>query len=393
MKYINNSNLRIDMISDCRLRVIVDLKRFPKLVGSQHFKALCNGVINDPSLRANEKAYLISDLSEINDTQNIIEKVEIRRRCVYCNTDVIATNYCEYCIPHRCYSTIYTAKWENGPFTWDKEQQKLKRGGPGIYILKALENSDKCHSEIKASFTSEQFYSQTHVKCYGLTREPETQKFMLVLQKMDSDLSNFLKETPDLSWKIKYKMDMLRDIYANEIIQELKLIPVNFKKPLKWKILKGINLKKRHETEIINKKMEDLLKDAYLNNRELNFRSGKHKGWNILSNIGKFRIIKTNPPIKSRGIPVNELTLFSDNERIINGTSLITEQDESITIGNACSPSSVFEHYREITTISTRSPSFLEQDGGNITKEYSLHDPQLKMKRDSANLTIKLVYI
>ncbi|CAG8755231.1 9401_t:CDS:2, partial [Gigaspora rosea] len=363
MKYINDSKLRIDMISDCRLRVIVDLKRFPKLVGPQYFKALCNGVINDPLLKTNEKAYLISDLSEIKDAQNIIEKFEIRRRCVYCNTDVIATNYCEYCI--RNY--LEKREWTTGDKVFDELIRESQRNtvSPShiaewipfknfinivpiahscIYILKTLENSDKCHSEIKASFTSEQFYSQTHVKCYGLTREPKTQKFMLVLQKMDSDLQiikgkrpRIINGTPpeyvDLMIKcwdkdpdkrpeagiiMKKMEDMLRDIYAPN-------------------------------TEIINKKLEDLLNDAYTNNRELIVHSNR--------------------------IPVNELSLPLEYERIINDTS-------SITTENAYSPSSVFEQYRKTTASSMRSPSLLEQDGCNITEECSL------LSKQSENITI-----
>ncbi|KAF0447970.1 serine/threonine protein kinase [Gigaspora margarita] len=228
--------------------------------------------------------------------------------------------------------------------------------------------------------------------------------------------------------KIMKKMeDMLRDIYANDNFQKLiKLIPVNIKTTSKWKIC--VNRKKRPYTEIINKTLEDLLKDAYTNYRELNvhsYSSGRHKGWNTLR---KFRIRKMNPSIKSRGIPVNELSLLLENERIINDTSSITEQDESIITGHAYSPSTVFEHHRKTTAISMSSLSLLEQDGCNITEEcsllskqsenttiddalilrqsmYSLRDQdnvpivqtdtsiQLKMKRDSANLTTKLFFI
>ncbi|CAG8461079.1 8474_t:CDS:2 [Scutellospora calospora] len=176
---MNQSNLRIDVISDRRQRAIVNSRVFPKLSGPQFFKALCNLVYNDSFLNIDEKIYLIDDLSKISDIQNVSENIGEKRLCKYCNNKVIAILYCECCIRNYLknqfnkwssgnskadkliqsyqlsaispsqifeyipyenftnikfiakggFSKIYSAIWENGPFTeWNIEQQELKRG-------------------------------------------------------------------------------------------------------------------------------------------------------------------------------------------------------------------------------------------------------------------------
>ncbi|CAG8475835.1 4062_t:CDS:2, partial [Gigaspora margarita] len=338
-------------------------------------------------------------------------------------------------------STIHSATWKSGPFTeWDNEQQELKRGGEGTYILKHLIDTEKCYSEVmirgfRTSFTTEQLFSQSQVRCYGLTRNPHTQKFVLVFHKMDSDLRRFLKANSDLDWKIKFKMvrnisnsirklhnqdhihrdlhsgnvlvdknkfhcvlsdfglceslknsksltdihagiimnkieDMLRDIYVNDIIQELKLVPVN-RKSTKWNILRGANSEKGSDTEIIIiKKMEDLLRDVYINNgitRELNVHPND-------SAIYKIRKIFKNKPSISEDTP----------------TLLLLEEDKSISTIGLCSPS---EHDGGTTTINDRLFPIMEQEESNATDVCSAPSMQKEIKRNSANLTDKLYYM
>ncbi|CAG8527175.1 27919_t:CDS:2 [Dentiscutata erythropus] len=247
-------NLRIDMISDCRQRAIVSKE--PDLDHSQTFKSICNTVINNRILTEQEKVYLINDLIIIRDSQNVIENIGEKRQCKYCNNQVIAFLYCEFCIRNYLkerfskwntgddkldklirvcqlnavspsniiewipyeeftdvqkitkggFSIIYTAIWKKGPYKmWDFEQQELKRGDEGTYILKTLESLEKSFKEIETSITVEPFY-QSLVRCYGLTRDPETKNFMLILQKMDFDLKQFLCKNPEIDWKIKFKM-------------------------------------------------------------------------------------------------------------------------------------------------------------------------------------------
>ncbi|CAG8829614.1 33291_t:CDS:2, partial [Racocetra persica] len=115
-------------------------------------------------------------------------------------------------------STIYTATWKNGPFTkWDNEQQELKRDGEIICILKTLKDLEKSAGEIEASFTIEP-YSQSLVKCYGLTKDPETRTFMLILHKMDSDLRQFLEEISNSIRKLHNKGKIYKDLYPKNIL-------------------------------------------------------------------------------------------------------------------------------------------------------------------------------
>ncbi|CAG8527154.1 27918_t:CDS:1 [Dentiscutata erythropus] len=239
--------------------------------------------------------------------------------------------------------------------------------------------------------------------------------------------------------------DMLRVIYANDdIIQELKLIPINCRKSTSWRVLKSVNSKKGPNIEIM--KMEDLLRNAYINNgiiiRELDFHlnsSGKYKE-KFLSIIKKFK--KVNTSTKFKGISVKELSqLPKENKHrnsllplkkernISKNTKSISEQGKSITNVVAYSPPSVFKHDRRTTAINTCSLSILERDESKITayplpskqKENSIVDDalilrqsgyisqdqnsipvvqietsvhlQMQIKRNSANLTTKIYCI
>ncbi|CAG8435132.1 9994_t:CDS:2 [Scutellospora calospora] len=315
--------IRKDVISDCRQRGIIC--KDDNLNPPEIFKSICNTVINHTDLTKHEKQYLINELIKIRDAQNIIGDIGERRTCAYCNNQVIAITYCERCIRNylqrnsnkwttgnikldeliqECqinsvspsdifewipfesfknvefkeegsFSSLYVAIWENGPFTeWDAENQELKRCGEGSYILRNLKNSGIAD---ELCLTLEKF-SQSLIKCYGLTRNPETQDIMIVLEHMDNNLNDFLAKT-ELTWKIKFRIvrnisngirkihnqkaihknlhsrnvlvdeskphcvvsdfeNLLKEIYENDgIIKKLKLIPFKIsrkKKLLNW---------------------------------------------------------------------------------------------------------------------------------------------------------------
>ncbi|CAG8699413.1 12870_t:CDS:2, partial [Gigaspora rosea] len=74
------------------------------------------------------------------------------------------------------------------------------------------------------NLTAEKF-SQSLVKRYGLTKNPDTQNFMIVLQYMDSNLCDFLVKTTELSWKTKFKFvrnisNSIRKIHNQNIIHK-----------------------------------------------------------------------------------------------------------------------------------------------------------------------------
>ncbi|CAG8493513.1 20875_t:CDS:2 [Dentiscutata erythropus] len=148
--------------------------------------------------------------------------------------------------------------------------------------------------------------------------------------------------------------DMLRDIYANDTIQELKFIPINYKKSTNWWILKGATSKKRPDTGIfIIKKMDELFKVAYANNEI------PAKELSLLSKENKLNTFKN----QSYLIP------SENNESISNDTSLTMEKDKRITTIGASSPPSFFE------------PDVISMHSSIMQIE------QLQIEPDSANLT------
>ncbi|CAG8524987.1 25021_t:CDS:2 [Dentiscutata erythropus] len=274
-------NLRIDLISDCRQMAIIFMKNFPNLDNSQMFKFICNVVINNLHLTQHEKNYLIFDLIITRDSQNIIEEIGERRLCKYCNSKVLA----------------------NGPYIeWDTEQQILKRGGKGTYILKRLNNSNKVIENI-----SIEKYSQSLIRCYGFTKDPTTRNYMLVLQHMDSNLRDYLTKKPDLPWKIIFKIvrnisNGIRKLHKlsnsahknlhprNILVDEAKFHFDEFASDiingLRPKVVDGTPLdytalmvkcwdaipENRPDANIVMKEMESLLRNIYENddiNREL----------------------------------------------------------------------------------------------------------------------------
>ncbi|CAG8502507.1 848_t:CDS:2 [Acaulospora morrowiae] len=83
------------------------------------------------------------------------------------------------------YGKVYKAKWKNGfIFYLDDETQKWRRSGDTYVVLKSLYNS----KNITRRFLDEiNIQTRLHnelgniVKCFGITRDPETQDFMMVM--------------------------------------------------------------------------------------------------------------------------------------------------------------------------------------------------------------------
>ncbi|RHZ82881.1 hypothetical protein Glove_103g146 [Diversispora epigaea] len=88
--------------------------------------------------------------------------------------------------------------WKVGSYDkWNSENQILKRLGREKVILKRLNNSnssdEQWFQEVTLSFTLDNtFYSLAVFR--GLTKDPSTNDYMLVLDYYDSDLRHFLKD-------------------------------------------------------------------------------------------------------------------------------------------------------------------------------------------------------
>ncbi|CAG8733049.1 14809_t:CDS:2 [Gigaspora margarita] len=108
-------------------------------------------------------------------------------------------------------SSIYTATWINGLITsFNKKKQMFERT-PNISVaLKYLKGSatanDRFLNELK---THVMLASKGYliVDCYGITRDPLTQDFVLVLKKLDGDLRDYIfKYHESLTWKDVYRL-------------------------------------------------------------------------------------------------------------------------------------------------------------------------------------------
>ncbi|RHZ57521.1 hypothetical protein Glove_386g42 [Diversispora epigaea] len=205
-------------------------------------------VENDSSLTENEKKFLFNELQKVYDSIRINNNSVEKQQCNNCQNWHRATQYCEFCIRkylennfgnwtsgnneidkliQKCQqttvqpnnviewisydqfenvkylaeggcATIYTATWKDGCYyKWSSERQILERFGRQKIVLKRLNNSNSKNvdwfQEVILSFTLDNT-STFLVKCYGITKDPTTQDYMLVLGYYDNDLRHFLKD-------------------------------------------------------------------------------------------------------------------------------------------------------------------------------------------------------
>ncbi|CAG8779077.1 2410_t:CDS:2, partial [Dentiscutata erythropus] len=203
-----------------------------------------NMIKNDSSLTDNEKKFLLDELEKLYDRQKIGNNSVDELQCNNCQNWHQATQYCELCIRNylennfrdwtsgndkidkliqECQkktvspqnviewinydqfeniehlteggcATIYTAIWRDGCYDkWNSEKQILERIGREKVILKRLNNSNSNNvhwfQEVTLSFTLDNTFRRL-VTCFGLTKDPSTHDYMLVLRPY----ANALKE-------------------------------------------------------------------------------------------------------------------------------------------------------------------------------------------------------
>uniref|UniRef100_U9UGP5 Protein kinase domain-containing protein n=1 Tax=Rhizophagus irregularis (strain DAOM 181602 / DAOM 197198 / MUCL 43194) TaxID=747089 RepID=U9UGP5_RHIID len=229
-----------------------------------------NTILADKSLNEEEKSYAITILIKEYDFDKIIYNVGPKRICENCHLECLATSYCEQCIRNylksnflnwtsendiidniiqKCqmetlspeyvvewipynnlenikyltkggYSEIYTADWIDGKYIeWDSEQQLLKRDRTHKVVLKRLDNIEDTnkswYDEVVSHLTISNKWSSI-VHCFGLTREPSKGDYMLVMEQLDTNLRNYLKQNYNkLTWndKIKIAYDIIVALY------------------------------------------------------------------------------------------------------------------------------------------------------------------------------------
>ncbi|POG80511.1 kinase-like domain-containing protein [Rhizophagus irregularis DAOM 181602=DAOM 197198] len=93
------------------------------------------------------------------------------------------------------FGKIYSAKWPEGYIdSWDIENQKWKKYGKNIkFALKSLDNSSCLSTEFLNEIKSHlQIYLYDVIQCYGITQDPNTKDYMMVLKYCDDgNLRNY----------------------------------------------------------------------------------------------------------------------------------------------------------------------------------------------------------
>ncbi|GES87631.1 kinase-like domain-containing protein [Rhizophagus clarus] len=130
------------------------------------------------------------------------------------------------------FGKVYRAKWIDGYiWNWDNKIQNWERMDSNEFVaLKSLYNSENVTSEFinevtvhnKTVHTS--VYSNV-VRVYGITRDPETKNYMMIMQYAENGtFRNYLDKNYDkLDWKTKFDnlwwiSSGLRRIHMNELI-------------------------------------------------------------------------------------------------------------------------------------------------------------------------------
>ncbi|GBC40249.1 kinase-like domain-containing protein [Rhizophagus irregularis DAOM 181602=DAOM 197198] len=114
------------------------------------------------------------------------------------------------------FGKVYRAKWIDGYIDkWDNENQNWKRNNSNMFVaLKSLNNSENVTlefiNEIKLHY--KMGYETYVVIAYGITQDPETKNYMMVLEyAKDGSLRNYLNiNYSRLNWndKIEYLLNI-----------------------------------------------------------------------------------------------------------------------------------------------------------------------------------------
>ncbi|GES88100.1 kinase-like domain-containing protein [Rhizophagus clarus] len=99
--------------------------------------------------------------------------------------------------PEGGFSKVYSVEWPEGHIEyWDIENQKWKTYNWGKYALKSLNNSsDICSDFLNEIKSHLQIYLYDVVSCYGITQDPVTKEYTMVLRYCDDgNLRNCLNK-------------------------------------------------------------------------------------------------------------------------------------------------------------------------------------------------------
>ncbi|RIA94979.1 kinase-like domain-containing protein [Glomus cerebriforme] len=233
-------------------------------------------ILADKSLTKDEKKEAIIMLNRDYDRNKILFNSGTKRICENCNQECLATLYCEHCIRNylkakfsnwtsennvidnliqKCqmetlgpdkisewipynnfkdiryltkggWSEIHTADWIGGKYCeWDSKKKELKRNGEQNVVLKRLETicNRSLFNEVKAHLTLSNKYDFIS-PCFGLTRDPSNGSYMLVMNKLDMNLREYLQQNyNNLTWQGKVQIILniimgLKNIHKENLI-------------------------------------------------------------------------------------------------------------------------------------------------------------------------------
>ncbi|POG69536.1 kinase-like domain-containing protein [Rhizophagus irregularis DAOM 181602=DAOM 197198] len=122
------------------------------------------------------------------------------------------------------FGKVYRAKWIDGYIeSWDNINKNWKRYDSNEFVaLKSLNNSENVTSEfineITMHFKTIKFYFISVFRVYGITQDPETKNYMMVLQyAKNGSLRAYLdKNYHELSWytKLEYLWYITLGLYS-----------------------------------------------------------------------------------------------------------------------------------------------------------------------------------
>ncbi|RHZ82756.1 hypothetical protein Glove_103g19 [Diversispora epigaea] len=181
-------------------------------------------VWNDKLKRVWDKTYLSLDYNihkTITQREEYRKKYVEKRQCKNCQNWHRATQYCEFCI--RKYLANNFRNWTSGNEEIDKLIQECQQKTVSPQYVIEWINYDQFENiehlteggcatvytaiwKVTLSFTLDNTF-QLLVVCRGLTKDPSTNDYMLVLMRYDNDLRHFLKDNHrSLALLKKYKI-------------------------------------------------------------------------------------------------------------------------------------------------------------------------------------------
>ncbi|RIB15934.1 kinase-like domain-containing protein [Gigaspora rosea] len=244
---------------------LVNIEKYP--TADLQFESVRSSFYGDPSLLEHERIHLINRLEKFKTRWKSSHRntgVDEKRQCQICQSWTYSIQYCEFCIqdylkvdfgnwtsgndeidiiirqsqicvssPEKIFrwipyedfekvtlktkgghASIYSAIWKDGLLKWNSEELLFENVGPRCVILKKLENSSQMDGrwlEKIISYSCKDDYTGVLAECYGITQEPGTLDFILVLNHLECNLHQFLIEhNNSLTWKQKF--DIIGDL-------------------------------------------------------------------------------------------------------------------------------------------------------------------------------------